>query len=205
MTTATAFPSPDVLEHLAVLGARRLTVSQYHTMHDAGILMEGERVELLDGYLVEKAMRNPPHDGVVTRLTNRLPRRVPTGWVTRIQSAVTFLDSEPEPDGAIVRGDDTSYDHRHPGPSDFGIVIEISDSSLAFDRRVKQRLYAEVGVPVYWIININDSQIEVYTDPQPNAALPTYANRTDYRAGQSVPMTLDGVAVGSVPVTDLLP
>lgn len=193
------------LSLLAVAGVRRLTVPQYHKMLDAGIIMEGERVELLEGYLLEKPVRNPPHDGVVTRLTNRLPRHVPVGWVTRVQCAVTFTESEPEPDGAIVRGDDATYDGRHPAPADVGIVIEVSDSSLGFDRREKGRIYARAGVPVYWIINVADRQVEVYTDPQPGASPPNYATRTDYLPGQDVPILLDGQVTSAVPAADLLP
>ncbi len=203
MTTPAVQPTP--LSLMAVAGFRRLTVAQYHKMLDAGILMEGERVELLEGYLVEKHVRNPPHDGAVTRLINRLPRHIPAGWVARFQCAVTFTESEPEPDGAIVRGDLTTYDSRHPAPGDFGIVIEVSDSSLAFDRREKGRIYARAGIPVYWVVNVADRQVEVYTDPQPAAAPPAYAARTDYLPGQDVPIVLDGRIVAAVPAADLLP
>jgi Uma2 family endonuclease len=174
-------------------------------MIDTGLLQEGEPIELLEGYLVEKGMRNPPHDGAVTRLTNRLPRRVPTGWVTRVQCATALGESEPEPDGAVVRGDDTAYDTRLPGPQDFGLVIEVSDSTLTFDRRDKGRIYSRVGIPVYWIVNIPDRQVEVYTDPDPAAPQPAYRTRTDYVPGQDIPLVLDGATVGGVPVTDLLP
>jgi Uma2 family endonuclease len=205
MSTASTPIQHTSLSLLAVAGMRRLTVPQYHKMLDAGIIMEGERVELLEGYLLEKPVRNPPHDGVVTRLTNRIPRRVPVGWVVRVQCAVTFAESEPEPDGAIVRGDDTTYDGRHPDRADFGIVIEVSDSSLDFDRREKGRIYAREGIPVYWIINVADRQVELYTDPQPGASPPAYATRTDYLPGQDVPVLLDGQATSSIPVADLLP
>lgn len=103
------FPSPDLLDRLAALGTPRLTVAEYHTMHDAGLLMEGDRVELLDGYLVEKPPRNPPHDVTLQRLTKRLIRLGLVGWEVRIQSAVSFQESEPEPDAALVRGDDTTF------------------------------------------------------------------------------------------------
>ena len=142
MSTPAVFPSPDVLDLLAAFGARRLTVAQYHTMHDAGILMEGDRVELLDGYLVEKPMRNPPHDVTLQRLNKRLVRLALVGWEVRTQSAVTFQGSEPEPDGAVVRGDEATYATRHPGPGDFGLIVEVSDSSLQFDRKVKGKMYA---------------------------------------------------------------
>jgi Uma2 family endonuclease len=197
---------PTSLASLAALGARRFTVADYHKMHDAGILMDGERVELLDGYVVEKPLRKPPHEGAVRRLTIRLPRHVPPGWSVQIQDAITLpSDSEPEPDAAVIRGDETAYDTRHPGPADVGIVIEVSGSSLAFDRGEKSRLYARDGIPAYWIVNVADRQIEVYADPQPTASPPAYATHTDYRPGDSVPLVLDGVAVASIPVADLIP
>jgi Uma2 family endonuclease len=202
MSTPARPASPPPL--LSVAGFRKFTPEQYHKLIDSGIVMEGEPIELLEGYMVEKAMRNPPHDGSVTRLTNRLPRRLPAGWVTRIQCAVSMTDSEPEPDGAVVRGDDTSYDTRLPAPADFGIIIEVSDSSLAFDRRDKGRIYARAGIPVYWIVNVADRQVEVYSDPDAAANPPAYRTRTDYRPGDAVPITLDGKVVGTIPVSDLL-
>jgi hypothetical protein len=199
------FPSPDLLDRLAALGTPRLTVAEYHAMHDAGLLMEGDRVELLDGYLVDKPTRNPPHDVALQRLTKRLIRLGLVGWEVRIQSAVSFQESEPEPDAALVRGDDTTFQARHPGPADTGIVIEVSDSSLLFDRRVKGRMYAKVGIPTYWINNLVDGHIEVSTAPDPAASPPSYGTQTDYLPGHDVPIVLDGVAVASIPVADLSP
>jgi Uma2 family endonuclease len=118
---------------------------------------------------------------------------------------IALIESEPEPDAAVVRGDITTYFTRHPTPTDFGIVIEISDSTLAFDRRDKGRIYARAGIPVYWIVNVVDRQVEVYTDPQPGAAPPAYAAQTIYRPGQDVPILLDGTATSAVAVSDLLP
>jgi Uma2 family endonuclease len=200
-TTRPASPPPL----LSAAGFRRFTPAEYHKLIDTGIIMEGEPVELLEGFLVEKGMRNPPHDGAVTRLTNRLPRYLPAGWVTRIQCAVAFGESEPEPDGAVVRGDDTSYDARLPDAGDFGIVIEVSDSTLAFDRRDKGRIYARAGVPIYWVINVADRQVEVYSDPDPAASTPSYRGRVDYKPGDQLPITLAGASIATVPVRDLLP
>lgn len=200
---STRTQSPPPL--LSMAGFVTFTPEQYHKLIDSGVIQEGEPVELLEGYLVEKPMRNPPHDGALTRLTYRLPPRLPPGWVTRIQCAVSLADSEPEPDGAVVRGDDTSYDARLPTASDFGVVVEVSDSSLAFDRRDKGRIYARAGIPVYWVVNIPDRRVEVYTDPDPAANPPAYRTRTDHTTGDAVPLFLDGQAAGGVPVSDLLP
>jgi hypothetical protein len=121
-----------------------------------GILTEGDAVELLEGYVVLKMPRNPPHDGAIQRLQRRLFRLLPAGWDMRIQSDVTLSDSEPEPDLAVARGDDTTYGARHPGPADVGLIVEVADSTLATDRTDKGRLYARAGVVIYWVVNLPD-------------------------------------------------
>jgi Uma2 family endonuclease len=184
---------------------RRFTRAEYHLLGRYGIVREDERVELLDGLVVELPMEKPPHQGVSRRLVNRLPRVIPVGWFLQVADVVGVADSEPEPDGAILRGDETAYDARQPERADTGVVIEVADSTLRADRRDKSRLYAEGGIPVYWIINVVDGQVEVYTDPDPAANPPAYRTRIDYRPGQDVPVVLDGVTVATIPAADLLP
>jgi Uma2 family endonuclease len=196
-------PSQTLLASMATF--RRFTVPEYHTLIRLGVLTTEDRVELIDGYLVNKMPQNDPHHSTVDRLTEDLVRAVPAGWRARVQLPITLPNSEPEPDGAIVRGDRRTYDGRKPGPADFGVVIEVADTSLRFDRVVKLSDYAGAGIPVYWVVNLIDGQIEVYTDPDPSASPPAYATRTDYRPGQDVPIVLDGVTVGSIPAADLLP
>jgi len=94
---------------------------------------------------------------------------------------------------------------RRGRPADCGIVIEVSDSSLWYDRTVKGRLYAEAGIPEYWIVNIDERIVEVYTSPNPAANPAEYATRTDYAVGQSVPLVPDGTAVAQLPIADLMP
>jgi Uma2 family endonuclease len=189
---------------LSLAGFRKITVAEYHKMLDTGILIEGEPIELLEGYLVNKIPRNPPHDVTLQRLDKRLHRLGLSGWEIRIQLAVTFTESEPEPDGAIVRGNDDTFARRHPSGGDFGIIIEVSDANLVFDRREKGRIYARAGVPVYWVINVTDRQVEVYTDPDTTADPPVYRTRTDYQPGDQLPVNLDGVQLGTIFVGDLL-
>jgi Uma2 family endonuclease len=114
------------------------------------------------------------------------------------------VDNEPEPDGVVLRGDETSYGTRYPGPDDIALAIEISDSSWAFDRQLKGRAYSWAGIPAYCIINVVDHRIEVYPDPDPIADQPAYRTRTDYSPGQDVPLVLDGQTVATIPVTELL-
>ncbi|MGL6097376.1 MAG: Uma2 family endonuclease [Fimbriiglobus sp.] len=186
-------------------GLWRWTVEEYQRMAELGIIGPDERVELLDGYVVPKMPQNLPHRAAVMRLTTRLAGRVPAGWVVMTQCPIRLPGTEPEPDGAILRGVDTDYDARHPGPADIGVVIEVSESSLATDRGPKGHLHARAGIPVYWIINVVDRVVEVYTDPDPAATPPGYRTRTDFAPGQDVPLVLDGVEVGHIPVADLLP
>ena len=192
---------------LPASGFFRLSVDEYHAMIRAGILTPEDRVELLDGYLVAKMPQNPPHSSTVERLTEDLARLIPAGWRLRVQLpiALTVGENEPEPDAALVRGDRRAFNARNPGPADFGVVFEVADTSLVGDRRAKGILYASSGLPVYWIVNIPDAQIEVYADPDPAATPPGFRARADYRVGQDVPLVLDGRVVGTVAVADLLP
>jgi hypothetical protein len=188
-----------------IAGFRRFSVAEYHKLIEIGILTEDDNLELLEGYLVHKMSRNPPHDATLQLIQDMLPRLLPAGWCLRMQSAITLSGSEPEPDGAIVRGAARTYSHRHPGPADVGLVIEVAYATLAGDRVDKGPIYARAGIVCYWIINLVDRQVEVYTLPSGPSATPAYAQRQDFLAGDDVVLTLDGVAVANIPVRDLLP
>jgi Uma2 family endonuclease len=184
---------------------RRWTVDEYHRMIDAGILTDEDKVELLEGYVVLKMPRNAPHDGTIDLVDGALDRVVPSGWFLRIQQAVTLTDSEPEPDVAVVRGNRRSYLKHHPTPGDIGLLVEIANTSLDRDRDDKTRIYARAGILCYWIVNLSDARIEVYTQPSGPTAVPAYAQRQDHRAGDMIPLQFDGITVGTVVAADLLP
>ena len=207
--TPPAAPTPTTVSlplQGLLAGFRRFTVDEYHKLIEIGLLTEDDNVELINGYLVKKMSRNPPHDSTLQRLNRVLTRLVPDGWQVRVQMAVTLPNNEPEPDAAVVRGDDHTFDSRHPGPADIGLLVEVADSTLAGDRVDKGLMYAAAGIPEYWIVNLIDRVVEVYTRPTgPAAVTPGYATRTAFPAGTAVPVTLDGVTVGSVPVDGLLP
>ena len=186
-------------------GLRRFTVPEYHAMLSGGVLTSGDPVELVDGFLVLKMSRNPPHDAAMDLFRTAFARIIPPEAMLRSQQAVTLLDSEPEPDFCLVRGGPRTYALRHPRPADVLLIAEVSDSSLANDRTAKCAAYAKSRLPVYWIVNVVDGQIEVYTDPDPAATPPAYGTRTDYRPGQDVPIVLTGATVATIPVADLLP
>jgi Uma2 family endonuclease len=186
-------------------GFRRFSVTEYHRLIEMGILTEDDNLELLEGYLVHKMTRNPLHDAAIQKGSRMWFRVLPPGWDLRVQSALTLTDSEPEPDFAIVCGDEKAYVSHHPTPADIGLVVEVSDSSLPGDRDDKRRIYARAGIACYWIVNLNDQPVEVYTEPSTPGPDPKYAHRDDQRAGDSIPLLLGGTTVIQVVVQDLLP
>ncbi|WP_439631593.1 Uma2 family endonuclease [Gemmata sp.] len=207
MSTAPATTPPAATRprhYLARAAFRKFTLAEYHKMIAQGVLQDGEPYELLEGNLVLKMSRGSPHDSALQALFKRLLRLVPPGWDARGQSAITLpTGSEPEPDVALVRGDENTFRKRHPGPGEIGVVVEVSDSSLLVDRDDKGSIYAENGIPVYWVVNVPDRVIEVYTQPVGSGTAAAYAQRTDYAAGALVPFVLDGATVGSVAVSDV--
>jgi len=181
----------------------RLTVAQYHEMIENSILGEGEKVELLDGILVKMMSRNHDHDYGIQALLQLLFKALPDAWGIRPQCAITLAASEPEPDYAVVRGPATNYRTHHPTPGEIGLVIEVADSSLRRDQRLKAAIYAEAGLPVYWIVNLADRVVEVYT--RPNAAERRYEDRADIPVGETIPLVLDGAEVARLPVGEFMP
>jgi Uma2 family endonuclease len=183
----------------------KFSVARYQRMIEAGILTAEDKVELLENYVVLKMPRNPRHDSTLQRVPRPVLRALPAGWDLRMQSAITLSDSQPEPDVALVRGSAADYDNRHPSPADVGLLIEIADSSLLRDQRDKTRIYARAGIPIYWIVNLVDRRIEVYTQPSGPAAVPAYGSFQTYQPGDAIPLVLDGTTVATIPVADLLP
>jgi Uma2 family endonuclease len=203
-TPSTANPTVPVYLANATFQLGKLTVKQYHQMIAAGILPEGEPIELLEGYMVLKMSRGTPHDEALDFLDELLNPMIPAGYHYRSQRAITLSDSEPEPDYAVIRGPRVHGRGRHPLGSEVALVVEVSDSSLAIDRHDKTRVYARAGIPVYWVVNVVDKVIEVYTQPSGPTAVPAYAKRDDYKVGSTVPVFLDGNTIGTVSVADVM-
>jgi Uma2 family endonuclease len=201
----TALPPAESEAAIPDVPIYRLTVEQYHAMARAGILDEDAPVELLEGWLVQKMTQNPPHVLASGLIHDALLGLIPAGWHVRTQNPVTTADSEPEPDHAVIRGSRRDYPDRHPGPQHAALVVEVADTSLRQDQGAKKRLYAHAGIPVYWIVNLVDRRIEAYTDPSGPAAEPDYRGRHDYGPSDTIPVLLDGIEVGSLAVSELLP
>ncbi len=182
----------------------RFSVEQYHGMIEAGILTEDDRVELLDGLVVEKMTHNPPHDAAVSLVNKALLRRMPDEWIVRVQSAISLPGSEPEPDVAVVRGPERRYARSHPRPKDIALLVEVADSRVEVDREGKGSIYARVRVPVYWLVNLPASRVEVYTQRRGGRA-PAYQQRQDYSGEEAVPLVIAGHELARIAVRELLP
>jgi Uma2 family endonuclease len=184
---------------------QRFTLSQYQEMIDTGILGEKDRCHLINGVIRKKMSKSAPHIGTTGKLNKRLSRLLPDEFVLLPEPAVQFphSDSEPEPDFVVTAGPDTRFDEAKPTARDVLLVIEVADTSLASDRGEMLRMYAGGKVPVYWIVNVREGIVEVYTDPR-GGRNPTYRTRTDYAAGDSVPVVLGGKRVGEIAVSDIL-
>jgi Putative restriction endonuclease len=183
----------------------RLSVAQYHAMARHGILDDDAPVELLEGWLVQKMTKHPPHS-IATRRTRRaLESLLPAEWYADSQEPITLSHSEPEPDVLVARAEVANDPDRHPGPRDVGLVVEVADSTLRRDRSTKKRVYAGARIPVYWIVNLIDCRIEVYTDPTGPPARPDYREQQNYGPEERIPVVLGGVEIGRLPVRDLLP
>ncbi len=203
MTPTTTPAQPATYGHDASFP--KFSVGRYQRMVEEGILTPEDRVELLENYLVLKMPKNPPHEGTIDLIKAALPPRVPAGWLLRVQQTIALPDSQPEPDFAVVRGNPRSYLTRHPGPADVGLVIEVADSSLLRDQRDKTRIYARAGIPYYWIVNLVDRRVEVYSRPTSAGTVPAYGSWQTYQAGDAIPLVLGGAAPATVPAADLLP
>jgi Uma2 family endonuclease len=187
---------------LASLLLRRITVDEYDRIGESGALDEPECVELIDGYMVRKIPKSPERCYATQKALDALTVLVGPGWFPRKEGPVRIpAYDEPEPDISIARGSIENYRHRHPGPAEVVLVVEVSLTTLDLDRGLKLSAYATDAIPVYWIVNLVERQVEVYTGPGPGA----YQSRADFRPGQAVPVVIDGRHLGDIAVDDLLP
>lgn len=194
-------PLPPAIPPLPV---RRFTVDEYHKMIETGILKSGDRFELIHGWIVRKMTINPPHTYSVNAVQDALRAlQLPKAHV-RGQQPVTTSDSEPEPDVVLAVGSKDDYKVRNPRPSEVLLLVEVADSSLHEDRTTKLELYAASKIAVYWIVNLVDRRIEVYTEPR-GGKNPAYKLQTNYGPDDTVPVVVAGKQIGRIPVKELLP
>jgi len=180
----------------------KLNIDQYHAMIAAGIIEEDAQLELLEGLLVLKMPKNPPHRISTKLIRAALEKIIPNGWYVDSQEPITLSDSEPEPDVMVIRGQTTDYRDRHPQALDIELVIEVSDATLERDRTMKKRIYAKAGIPIYWILNLRDRQLEVYIQPRMEES--EYAYSQIFTESESITITLKEVGLGTILIKDLL-
>jgi Uma2 family endonuclease len=145
----------------------RITVDEYYRMAEVGLLAPDARVELIDGEIIDMAPIGTDHCSVVDQLTRLFVTGVGNRGIVRIQGAVR-LDwlSEPQPDLALLAPRDDFYRHAHPLPGDVLLLIEVSDSTLRYDRDVKAPLYARHGIPEVWIFDLQHGEFRTYSSPE---------------------------------------
>lgn len=183
---------------------RRWTSQEYHRMGEAGLFRD-QRVELINGEVLAMAPQGSEHFAAICLAAEACRKLFAAGYVVRVQGPLAVAEeSEPEPDIAVVKGNARDYAGKSH-PSTALLVMEISDSSLEFDRRDKGSLYASAAVADYWIVNLIDRQVEVYrrsvADPTARFGF-RYAERQDFTVAQNIqPLS----AVGNIAVPDLLP
>lgn len=154
---------------MSVVSTKRFTLDEYHRLIELGFLTEGDRVELIRGELVQMVAKGTPHSACNTALLYELlPALMGRALVRNQEPVIMPLDSEPEPDVAIVRLRVDNYRDSHPRPDDIYLLIEVSDSTLNYDQTTKLAVYAENNIQHYWIVNLIANRLEQYSQPYRN-------------------------------------
>lgn len=171
----------------------RISCERYHEMIASGSLKEDDRIELIDGYFFTKRSIGSLHSAVVSKLESILHRILTEDVIVRGQNPITIHEySEPEPDVVVAKYRDDFYAGRHPYPEDIFLVVEVADTSLAFDRDAKMPLYASCGIQESWLVDLNTREVTVYRKPDGAR----YTEQTIFRSGDTLPVPgIEGVSV----------
>lgn len=178
---------------MVAIERRVWTIEEYHRLIETGCLREGERVELIRGEIVHLPRMTPKWAAKSTATVSHFYRMTDGTANIRTHAPITLPpDSEPEPQIAIARGRSDYYRSAHPSPNAVLPVIEFSESALPYDREVKGPLYAEAGIPEYWLVDLIHNRVEVYR----NLAGDIYRSKTIYQRGDTVtPLNLPGLSI----------
>ncbi len=161
----------------------RFNVKEYYRMAETAVFRPGARMELLNGRIIDMSPTGPFHSGLVKRL-NRIYTQLSQGrWQASVQDPLRLDDhSEPEPDFMLLKPSPDDYTSRHPQPEEVLLLVEVSDSTLGYDREEKIPAYGRAGIGEVWIVNLTDASIEIYRDPY----FTGYGSKTVLRAGDQV-------------------
>jgi Uma2 family endonuclease len=168
-------------------------LDEWRRLGEANIFLPDSRLELINGEILEMAPIGFNHAGHLKRINSLFTRLVPDSIITSVQDPLQLGDiSEPEPDFMLLKPNPDFYSSRHPTADDVLLLIEVADSSLAFDQNQKQRLYALHRIPEYWLLNLNDNCLEVYRRPRGEL----YEEKTTLRTGDSIRLSeLPGMTI----------
>ena len=171
----------------------RFSVKEYYRMAETGVLHPDARVELLNGEIIDMSPIGPFHGGLVNRLVRLFTKNSKSRWIVSAQNPLRLDDhSEPEPDVTLLKPAADDYTSRHPRPDDVFLLIEVSDTTLDYDRTEKLPAYGRAGVAEVWIVNLNETLIEIYREPH----FTGYGSKTILRAGDTVaPLAFPDAAV----------
>jgi Uma2 family endonuclease len=162
---------------------RRFTVAEYHRMAEVGIFHRGERVELIEGEIVQMAAIGPRHAGCVINATRLFITQLAGRAVVSPQNPVVIQPrSEPQPDLLLLRPRAISYSREHATPGDVLLAAEVADTTAPFDRLVKGHLYARARIAEFWLFLTADDIVEIHREPGPDG----YASVTAHASGQTV-------------------
>ena len=152
---------------MSALPTRRLfTTTEYHKMHEIGVLTEDDRVELLDGEIIAMSPISPKHAGCVNRLINYLSQKVGKTAIVAAQNPIWLNEySEPQPDISLLKLRTDFYMLSHPTPQDILVAIEVAESTLEGDRQIKFPKYAQAGIPEAWLVDLVNDRIEIHALP----------------------------------------
>jgi Uma2 family endonuclease len=161
---------------------RLITVAEYDRMIEAGIYTENDRIELLNGEIVELMPKGTKHTSANSKIVRFLIRLFDEKLIVRNQDPIVLDDfSEPEPDIVLATWDEKEYAEHHPTPSDILLVMEISDTTLAYDREDKARAYSRNGIQQYLLLNLQNETLEDYREPNADG----YGAKRTYRTGEA--------------------
>ncbi len=183
----------EILERPQLPARHRLDVDAYYKMAEAGILERAARCELIDGEIIDMPAIGSPHAALVKRLNRLFTHAAPVGSVlVGVQDPVRLDEfNEPEPDLVLLRPRADDYRAGHPSAADVLLLVEVSDTSLAYDRGVKVPLYARFGVPEVWIVDILGAAVEVFREPRDGA----YSTSERHTGGTLTPTFVPGIAI----------
>ncbi|MBS3028686.1 MAG: Uma2 family endonuclease [Dolichospermum sp. DET50] len=154
---------------MTTIQAKRFTLEEYHKLTEIGFLHEDDHVQLINGELIEMVSKGTAHETCLRSLLRQLPKLIGNQATLQCQAPISIPPkSEPEPDFAIIKNRDDNYLSSHPQGTDVLLVIEVADSSIDYDQKVKIPLYAKAGIADYWIFNLLDNYLECYSEPYQN-------------------------------------